>query len=148
LSDLLNVTAANGLAINGGTLNLTNAAGMTGGFYTLIDYVGTLNGSLSNISLGTLPAGFTYSLFNDTVGKTIQLEVTAPGDFNHDGTVDGADYVVWRKGSGTKYTAADYDSWRTHFGQTYTLALELGLAPCLIPRRVYCWRQLVSHWCL
>jgi autotransporter-associated beta strand protein len=120
ISDLLNVTTTNGLTINGGTLNLTNAAGMTGGFYTLIDYAGTLNGSLGNISLGTVPAGFTYSLFNETVGKTIQLEVTAPGDFNHDGTVDGADYVVWRKGSGTKYTAADYDSWRAHFGQTYT----------------------------
>jgi hypothetical protein len=118
-SDLLNVTTTNGLTINGGTLNLTNAAGMTGGFYTLIDYAGTLNGSFGNLALGTVPAGFTYSLFNDTVSKTIQLEVTAPGDFNHDGTVDGADYVVWRKGLNTKYTPADYDSWRGHFGQTY-----------------------------
>ena len=120
ISDLLNVTTTNGLTLNGGTLNLTNAAGMTGGFYTLIDYSGTLNGSLGNISLGTVPAGFTYRLFNDTVSKSIQLEVTAPGDFNHDGTVDGADYVVWRKGLNTKYTLADYDSWRVHFGQTYS----------------------------
>ena len=40
----------------------TNAAGMTGGFYTLIDYAGTLNGSFGNIAFGTVPAGFTYSL--------------------------------------------------------------------------------------
>ena len=41
-----------------------------------------------------------------------------PGDFNADGEVDAADYVVWRKGLGTTYTQADYDVWRTHFGQT------------------------------
>jgi fibronectin-binding autotransporter adhesin len=77
VSDLLNVTAANGLTINGGTLNLTNAAGMTDGLYTLIDYAGTLNGSVGNISLGAVPAGFTYRLFNDSASTSIRLEVTA-----------------------------------------------------------------------
>jgi probable HAF family extracellular repeat protein len=37
------------------------------------------------------------------------------GDFNNDGNVDAADYVVWRKSLGTQ---ADYDSWRTHFGES------------------------------
>jgi fibronectin-binding autotransporter adhesin len=131
VSDLLNVTTTNGLTINGGTLNLVNAAGMTGGFYTLMDYAGTLNGSLSNITLGIVPAGFSYSLINDTVNKTIQLEVTAPGDFNHDGTVDTGDYVVWRKGLGTKYTPTDYDTWRANLGQTYTpgSGTELSAVP-------------------
>jgi hypothetical protein len=41
-----------------------------------------------------------------------------PGDFNLDGTVDAADYVVWRKNPGGIYTQADYDAWRAHFGQT------------------------------
>jgi hypothetical protein len=36
-----------------------------------------------------------------------------PGDFNNDGTVDAADYVVWRKNDGTQ---AGYDSWRANFG--------------------------------
>ncbi len=27
-----------------------------------------------------------------------------PGDFNHDGAVDAADYVVWRKNPGGIYT--------------------------------------------
>jgi hypothetical protein len=39
-----------------------------------------------------------------------------PGDFNQDGTVDAADYVVWRKGVGTTYTQDDYDAWRANFG--------------------------------
>jgi hypothetical protein len=41
-----------------------------------------------------------------------------PGDFNHDGTVDAADYVVWRKNPSGVYTQDDYNTWRTHFGQT------------------------------
>ncbi len=44
--------------------------------------------------------------------------VAIPRDFNHDGTVDAADYVVWRNGLGTIYTQNDYDAWRAHFGQT------------------------------
>ena len=41
-----------------------------------------------------------------------------PGDFNQNGTVDAADYVVWCRGLGTTYTQADYDVWRANFGQT------------------------------
>jgi hypothetical protein len=41
-----------------------------------------------------------------------------PGDFNHDGTVDAADYIVWRKGFETgTYMQTDYDLWRAHFGR-------------------------------
>jgi probable HAF family extracellular repeat protein len=47
-----------------------------------------------------------------------RLAPTLPGDFNRDGTVDSADYVVWRKGPGTTYTQNDYDFWRAHFGET------------------------------
>ena len=40
------------------------------------------------------------------------------GDYNGDGTVDAADYVVWRKGLGTTYTQDDYNTWRANFGAT------------------------------
>jgi hypothetical protein len=39
-------------------------------------------------------------------------------DFNQNGTVDLADYVLWRKGLNTNYDESDYNLWRTHFGQT------------------------------
>jgi hypothetical protein len=39
------------------------------------------------------------------------------GDFNNDGRVNAADYVVWRKGLGTKYLPGDLNLWRSHFGQ-------------------------------
>jgi parallel beta-helix repeat protein len=37
------------------------------------------------------------------------------GDFNQDGAVDAADYVVWRKTIGTQ---AAYEQWRANFGAT------------------------------
>src|SRR5262249_14943677 len=53
------------------------------------------------------------------------------GDYNRDGTVDAADYVVWRKTLGRNGLAlaadgdanglvnnADYNIWRAHFGQS------------------------------
>jgi hypothetical protein len=36
------------------------------------------------------------------------------GDFNADGLVDAADYVVWRKG----IAAGNYETWRAQFGET------------------------------
>jgi hypothetical protein len=36
-----------------------------------------------------------------------------PGDYNQNGTVDAADYTVWRKNDGTQ---AGYNAWRANFG--------------------------------
>jgi hypothetical protein len=47
-----------------------------------------------------------------------------PGDFNNDGTVDAADYIVWRKTNGTQ---DGYDAWRAHFG----LSLGVGSGSAL-----------------
>lgn len=65
--------------------------------------------------------------------------VTGPagvvGDYNNNGTVDAADYTLWRDVNGTGATlqnrdpantgnisAADYTSWRTRFGNTSAVA--------------------------
>jgi hypothetical protein len=39
----------------------------------------------------------------------------APGDFNSDGSVNAADYVVWRKTDGTQQ---GFNEWRANFGTT------------------------------
>jgi hypothetical protein len=73
--------------------------------------------------------------------------VSPQGDFNTDGTVNAADYTVWRNGLGTTHTQADYDIWRAHFGQTASSAahasvpepsvvLLLPLAVLLAPHRL------------
>jgi fibronectin-binding autotransporter adhesin len=134
--DLINVTLSDGLTINGSTLNLTAVSPIESGMtYTLIDYAGTLGGSVSNIALGTTPAGFDYQLIDNTSNTSIDLLVTAAlpndADFNDDAFIDAADYVVWRKfnpatGTGTDQTGdangdgdvndLDYDEWYENFG--------------------------------
>ena len=85
------------------------------GFYG--DYEITIGGQTFDLSL--IKGTQTYSL------------VVAPGDYNGDGTVDAADYVVWQKYVGQSTTLinrdaansglisiADFNSWRKHFGKT------------------------------
>lgn len=54
---------------------------------------------------------------------------TVPGDYNNDGTVNAADYIVWRKNSGTTNVLPNdghggtigvdqYTVWQTHFGES------------------------------
>ena len=60
--------------------------------------------------------------------STLTAAVTVPGDYNADGAVDGADYVVWRKRLGSTeplpnddtpgVDASDYQRWRANFGQS------------------------------
>ncbi|MEX2310347.1 MAG: hypothetical protein WD738_22455 [Pirellulales bacterium] len=67
--------------------------------------------------------------------KTDGLYVTAnmasnPGDYNGDGTVDAADYVVWRKTDGTP---VGYEKWRTHFGETAGDSSSTGSGSASVP---------------
>jgi sulfatase modifying factor 1 len=68
-------------------------------------------------SEGTFRSTYRYSAvpsFEDVAyGMRIAL-VSAPGDFNGDGVVDAADYVIWRKYDGSD--AAGYETWRASFG--------------------------------
>jgi hypothetical protein len=129
--DLINVgTDVNLPATGQVTVNLTNAGGMGAGTIPLIDYTGTLNGSFSTLALGTQPSGFTYSLINNTANTSIDLQITAapglPGDYNNNGSVDAADYVLWRNGGPLVNEVADvgtvspqdYTEWRSRFGNT------------------------------
>jgi probable HAF family extracellular repeat protein len=52
--------------------------------------------------------------------------VALAGDFNVDGSVDAADYVVWRKELGTTYAQNDYDTWRANFGNRAPAAAGSG----------------------
>jgi hypothetical protein len=49
----------------------------------------------------------------DAIGYN-RVAAALAGDFNFNGVVDAADYVVWRKANGTP---ASFDIWRGHFGQ-------------------------------
>lgn len=53
--------------------------------------------------------------FQSILAVLINAAPYPPSDFNQNGIVDAADYVVWRKSLGTP---GDYDLWRSHYGQT------------------------------
>src|SRR6185503_1303480 len=62
----------------------------------------------------------------------LTLIPSIPGDFNNNGVVDAADYIVWRKSDGTP---AGYNAWRTHFGQPAGggAALTSAESPATVP---------------
>jgi hypothetical protein len=84
-------------------LSLADFAG-----YDLTYYTFTLNSSHPSGTLDDVAGTFTIS------GNQIVPDL--PGDFNHDDTVDTADYVAWRKGLGTLYTQDDFNIWQANFG--------------------------------
>jgi hypothetical protein len=65
--------------------------------------------------------------------------VGVPGDYNNNGVVDAADYVLWRKGGplANDFTpgvqASDYDFWRARFGGTTNPGSGSGLKTSSVP---------------
>jgi GH35 family endo-1,4-beta-xylanase len=102
--DKLGIQDWDGNTANGWTTQLTQSLSANGtinfdGYYG--DYEITAGGKK-----------YTLSLKKGTSSYTIG---GLPGDFNGDGKVDAADYLVWRKTDGS---SAGYNLWRTNFGKT------------------------------
>jgi hypothetical protein len=82
-----------------------------GNSFEIITATGNIAGTFDDLML---PGGYTWNVAYNP--GSIVLSVTGigtPGDFNGDGKVDAADYVVWRKTGGT---SQQYQDWRSHFG--------------------------------
>jgi T5SS/PEP-CTERM-associated repeat protein len=108
-----------GNGVLGGTLEVSLIDGfqpLLGNSFTILETnVGVIAGQFNNEILPIFD-GLTFDVIYDT--KSVMLEVVEallPGDYNHDGSVDAADYVVWRKTGGS---ADDYNTWRANFGRT------------------------------
>jgi hypothetical protein len=83
-----------------------------------------------NFDLPELPPGLAWALGPGDVTVFLTIRATLAGDYNNDGAVNAADYVLWRKAetaglplaneTATPGTtdAADYDEWRKNFGAT------------------------------
>lgn len=115
------------------------------------DAGGTLNRCTSmgtysvagNLATLTVPVDFLFGggtpeiNFTGTFTATYSLAPPGvPGDYNGNGTVDAADYVLWRNGGplqnevdtpGT-VNAADYTAWAARFGNTSGAGAGLGSA--------------------
>jgi uncharacterized membrane protein len=78
--------------------------------WTLISARGISGDGRSIIGRGARFAGDSQAWIA-YLGSTSSLTA----DYNHDGIVNAADYVVWRKNGGTQ---SAYNDWRSHFGQS------------------------------
>jgi hypothetical protein len=82
------------------------------------NYWSNLNqGTTVGVIGGTIGGGDAFIVLgSDGSGVSIATPpVTVPGDFNGDGKVDAADYVLWRKNP-SSFLPATYDTWRANFG--------------------------------
>jgi hypothetical protein len=149
-------------AILDGTLDVSLVNGFVPAVGNTFDVL-TAAGGINNagvISLHASDAPF-YSLAVMS-GTMLRLTVTNPismgitGDFNNNGTVDAADYVLWRDGGTLQndptpgVQSGDYDVWRANFGRTgagsaasisatvpepCSVVLMLGVGVALVSRR-------------
>jgi hypothetical protein len=95
---------------------------LTGGFVPAIGNqfqiisTTTTSGAFDVLSLPSLVSGRSWSVTTNNSGvKLSVIAASLPGDYNADGSVDAADYIVWRKNNGP---AASYTTWRRNFGRS------------------------------
>lgn len=73
-------------------------------------------GTFGTTTLPPLDAGLKWSVQYAATNVSLKVIAGPNGDFNNDGIVDAADYVVWREGVVVEPTQANYDIWRAKFG--------------------------------
>jgi T5SS/PEP-CTERM-associated repeat protein len=92
---------------------------ISGTSFDILDWTGTRTGTFATLSLPTLAGPLAWNTSQlYTTGVLSVVGAVLAGDYNEDGIVDAADYVVWRNGLGTTYTQSDYNVWRANFGRT------------------------------
>ena len=113
---------------------------------TVADASSVSLGSLFNTSVGTEDLEFLYRRASGSIVEGTVSYITTPGgngDYNGDGVVDAADYVLWRnnlgapdesainnQGDGGGITASDYNYWKARFGDTTgSLKASSGAVP-------------------
>lgn len=125
----------------GGTLNVSLLGGFipgAGQSFDLLDFdPANTTGTFATLQLPALTAGLywnTTRLYTDGV-----LSIGLQGDYDGNGVVDAADYVVYRHTLGQIGTAlaadgnangvidpGDFDFWRAHFAHTNGISSSLG----------------------
>ena len=120
---------------SGGLLESDNNG--AGGLLSRIDGTVPAGGMLTFAVSGVGDDGFTGSHTEDGSFE-LRLQIQTPsvaGDYNNNGKVDAADYVLWRNGGPLQNDStpgvqpADYSVWRSKFGQSQGLAASNQLIP-------------------
>ena len=129
-----------GTATLGGTLNVSLINGFRTGCERCVSHSSATTSSTGTFAATNLPSlggGNSWQL--NYLSDGVELKVVAgavgvPGDFNNNGVVDAADYVLWRNGGPLQnevsdpgvVNAQDYTDWRARFGNTSGSGSGLG----------------------
>jgi hypothetical protein len=108
-----------------GTLevNLPSFTPSPGAMFTILTAGEGVFGEFDSLAL---PAGFQWDITYGTNDVVLTfVGVGLAGDFNGDGSVDAADFVVWRKNGGSQQ---DYLAWWSNFGTTSGSGAAGGIA--------------------
>ncbi|HEX2476888.1 MAG TPA: PEP-CTERM sorting domain-containing protein, partial [Lacipirellulaceae bacterium] len=95
----------------------------------------------------TTPPEFSTDFYIRSIEITGAAPPGVPGDYNDNGAVDAADYVIWRKLMGQNVqlknevagttpgsvTVEDYAAWRTNFGNPAGGASVQSIAGAAVP---------------
>jgi fibronectin-binding autotransporter adhesin len=105
-NDLVNITSAGGLGLNGGAVNVFATGGVTpltaNATYTLLDYTTSYTGPLTNLSIGNAQVGKLYTIVDDTTNTLLTLTIGDASVTEWNGTaLDGQ----W--GTGGNWTAGE-----------------------------------------
>jgi T5SS/PEP-CTERM-associated repeat protein len=88
-----------------------------GDSFQIIEASSSLAGQFESILGTNLGNGLAFDVLVDPVAHSVTLEVIQSialgGDYNSDGRVDAADYVLWKKNDGSP---DGYNAWRANFG--------------------------------
>jgi hypothetical protein len=86
-----------------------------GNSFDLLDWA-IVSGTFDTLQLPTLTGGLSWDTSQlYTAGVLTITSARLAGDYNQDGRVDAADYVVWRKNDTTQ---PGYNTWRANFGRS------------------------------
>jgi T5SS/PEP-CTERM-associated repeat protein len=116
--DFGSVEVSGGAALDG-TLQVQLASGFVpseGDSFQILTAAGGRTGTFTSEVLPSLSSGLDWELqYTPNAVVLSVISTVLPGDYNGNGVVDAADYVVWRKTDGSQ---EGYNLWRTNFGRT------------------------------
>jgi len=106
-----------GAAALGGTLDVSLLGGFVptaGQSFEILTAAGGINGTFDAVNLPSLAAGL-YLDLNYNPNSVLLTVAGTLGDYNYDGLVDAADYVVWRKFYSASPSPTDYIAWQANY---------------------------------
>lgn len=134
--DSLTVTGTAELADTLGVQLINGYSPTAGSAFQVLSAGAGVQGSFSTTMLPALSPGLFWNVMYGANSVVLAVAPTnslnyIPGDFNQDGSVDAADYTMWRDRQGTAsslgdanfdglVTIADYNLWRSNFGYSLT----------------------------